>query len=128
MKLAPSTAIKILVGITTAAIFFHLLILVKVIPYEITWGGRLQSDAEMYVFEAISILVNGFYIFVLLQKGDFIRQIFSQKAVGIILWVFFALFVLNTLGNLVAETNFEKGFAVLTFINAVLLWFINRKR
>lgn len=128
MKLAPSTAIKILVGITAAAIFFHLLILVKVIPYEITWGGRLQSDAEMYVFEAISILVNGFYIFVLLQKGDFIREIFSQKAVGIILWVFFGLFVLNTLGNLVAETNFEKGFAVLTLVNAVLLWIINRAR
>jgi hypothetical protein len=128
MRISPHTATKILVGITAAAIFFHLLILVKIIPYEITWGGRLKSDAEMYVFEAISILVNAFFIFVLLQKGSFIRQVFSQKAVSIILWVFFALFVLNTLGNLVAETNFEKGFAVLTLVNAVLLWIINRKR
>ena len=126
MKLSPSTAIKILVGITTAAIFFLLLILVQIIPYDITWGGRLKSDAEMYVFESVSILINGFYIYVLLQKGDFIRQAFSQKAISAILWVFFALFVLNTLGNLVAETNFEKGFAVLTLVNAVLLWIINR--
>lgn len=128
MKLSTTTAIKILVGITAAAIFFHLLILVKVIPYEITWGGRLQSDAEMYVFEAISILVNAFFIFVLLQKGNFIRLIISSGAVRVILWVFFALFVLNTLGNLVAETNFEKGFAVLTGINSVLLGMINRRR
>lgn len=126
MRLSPSTAIKILVGITAAAIFFHLLILVQIIPYDITWGGRLKSDAEMYVFESVSILINGLHIFVLLQKGDFIRRAFSQKAISTILWIFFALFVLNTLGNLVAATNFEKGFAVLTLVNAVLLWIINR--
>jgi hypothetical protein len=119
-------AIKILVGITAAAIFFHLLILVKIIPYQITWGGRLKSDSEMYIFESLSILINGFYIYVLLQKGNFIRRAFGQRAISTILWVFFALFVLNTLGNLVAETNFEKGFAVLTLVNAVLLWMINR--
>ncbi|EMS35376.1 hypothetical protein C943_00149 [Mariniradius saccharolyticus AK6] len=82
----------------------------------------------MYVFESVSILINGFYIYVLLQKGDFIRRTFSKKAISTILWIFFALFVLNTLGNLVAATNFEKGFAVLTLVNAVLLWIINRAR
>lgn len=32
---------------------FHFLILVGVIPYTIVWGGRLNSDIEMYRFEAV---------------------------------------------------------------------------
>ncbi len=52
----------ILIGIAVLAIFFHFLILLKIIPYDITWGGRLKSDEEMFVFETISIIVNLFFV------------------------------------------------------------------
>ena len=126
MKVNKSAYIKILTSISTVAILLHILILLKIIPYEITWGGKLKTDEEMYVFETFSILINSFFVFVLLQKGVFIKPFFGKKTVSIILWIFFAIFVLNTFGNLFAKTTFEKGFAILTLINSILLWEINK--
>jgi hypothetical protein len=120
------TYINILIGISVLATIFHLLILVRVIPYEITWGGRLKTVEEMYVFETLSILINSFFIFVLLQKGEYVRFFLGKKTVTIILWVFFTIFVLNTIGNVFSKTNFEKHFAILTFINSILIWIINK--
>ena len=127
MKNNKLTYINILIGITVLATIFHLLILVRVIPYEITWGGRLKTVDEMYVFETISILINSFFIFILLQKGEYIRYILGEKTVNIVLWIFFTIFALNTFGNVFAKTNFEKYFAILTLINSILIWAINKK-
>lgn len=118
--------INILIAISILATIFHLLILVRVIPFDITWGGRLKNVEEMYVFETISIFINSFFIFVLLQKGEYIRYFFGKKVVTNILWIFFAIFVLNTIGNVFAKSNFEKLFTILTLLNAILIWLINR--
>lgn len=115
-----------LIVISVLATIFHLLILVRVIPFEITWGGRLKTVEEMYVFETISILINSFFIFILLQKGEYIRYFLGEKAVKIVLWIFFTIFVLNTIGNVFATTDFEKYFAILTLINSILIWAINK--
>lgn len=126
MEVNKSAYIKILTSISILAILFHILILLKIIPYEITWGGKLKTDEEMYVFETFSILVNLFFIFILLQKGLFIKPFLEKKTVSIILWIFLAIFVLNTIGNLFAKTTFEKGFTILTLVNSILLWKINK--
>ncbi|MFN3996187.1 hypothetical protein [Algoriphagus sp.] len=118
--------LKILIGISFLALALHLLILLKIIPYELTWGGKLKNDSEMYVFEFFSITVNSFLLYVLLQKGNFVKRVFGPKTLTVILWVFFGIFVLNTFGNLFAETTFEKSFSIVTLINAVLIWKINR--
>src|SRR5690554_3713290 len=114
-------AIKMMLGILLAVITFHLCIIAQVIPYEITWGGRLKSEQEMYVFEGISIVINLFLAFVLLMKGGYISAYFREGVVNVLLWGFFILFLLNTIGNIFAKTNFEKSFAVLTLILAILL-------
>lgn len=99
-----NVAIKIFLGLQFAIILFHLCIITKMIPYNITWGGRLTNDTEMYVFETISILVNVFLSWILLMKGDFVAYKFPNQVVNVILWVFFALFMLNTVGNIFAKT------------------------
>jgi membrane protease YdiL (CAAX protease family) len=126
MKITQSLSIKILIAITAAVLIFHFLIVLKIIPYDIAWGGRLQSDQEMYTFESFSIIISLFFIYVLAQKGNFVSAVFSDKALSVILWIFFGLFVLNTIGNIFAKTTFEKWFALVTLINAFLLWRINR--
>ncbi|GGG13606.1 hypothetical protein [Pontibacter amylolyticus] len=118
------TAIKTMLLLVTTVTVFHFCIIFKIIPYEITWGGRLKNDAEMYVFESVSILINIFFIFTLLMKGSYIKQVLSVRTVNVILWVFLILFGLNTIGNLFAKTNFEKLFAVLTLAFSVLVWII----
>jgi len=120
-------AIKMMLGILLAVITFHLCIIAQVIPYEITWGGRLKSEQEMYVFEGISIVINLFLAFVLLMKGGYISAYFREGVVNVLLWGFFILFLLNTIGNIFAKTNFEKSFAVLTLILAILLRRVLRK-
>ena len=116
------TQIKIFLGLLFSVILFHICIIVKIIPYNIAWGGRLTNDNEMYVFESISILINLFLSWLLLMKGEFVQFKFPNKTINLILWIFFALFILNTVGNLFAKTNFEKLFALLTGLSAILIW------
>ncbi len=118
------TAIKIMLCLVAAIMLFHLSIILKIVPYAITWGGRLTTDSEMYVFEMISILINLILGLTLLIKGNYIKQIVSLKIVTITLWIFLILFGLNTIGNVFAKTNFEKIFAVLTLSSSILLWII----
>lgn len=122
------TTINIFLGLLVAVILFHTAIIGKVVPYDIAWGGRLQNDSEMYVFETISILINLFLGFILLMKGDYIKFQFKRNIIDIILWIFLALFVFNTIGNILAKTNFEKFFAVLTFVSAILIWVILKSK
>lgn len=116
------TSINILIGLLIAVILFHLAVIVRVIPYAIAWGGRLQNDSEMYVFEAISILVNLFLALILLIKGNYITSRLKDKTIDRILWIFLALFALNTVGNIFAKTIIEKSFAVLTLVFVILIW------
>ena len=117
-----NTQIKIFLGLLFSVILFHICIIVKIIPYNIAWGGRLTNDNEMYVFESISILINAFLSWLLLMKGEFVKFKFTRNTVNIILWIFFGLFILNTVGNIFAKTNFEKLFAILTGLSAILIW------
>jgi hypothetical protein len=123
-----NNAIKIFIGLLFAVILFHLCIITKIVPYDITWGGRLTNDTEMYVFETISILINMFLSWVLLMKGNFVKYKFPNQVVNIILWIFFAIFILNTIGNVFAKTFFEKFFAILTGLFAMLIWNIIKKK
>lgn len=122
-----NVAIKIFLGLQFAIILFHLCIITKMIPYNITWGGRLTNDTEMYVFETISILVNVFLSWILLMKGDFVAYKFPNQVVNVILWVFFALFMLNTVGNIFAKTFLEQQFAFLTGFYCILLLVILKR-
>jgi hypothetical protein len=123
----PKSAIKIMLYLLVAVILFHITIILKIIPYDISWGGRIKNDSEMYVFESISILINLFLCFILLIKGKYIRAFLSMKIVNITLWIFVILFGLNTVGNIFAKTNFEKFFTLLTLSFAILIWIILRK-
>lgn len=127
-KLSKTLALKIILGLLTAVIVFHLLIISRIISYEIVWAGKLKSVSEMYVFEIISILVNVLLITVLLLKGNVIKHKINDKIINGILWFFVLVFALNTIGNLLAESLFEKAvFTPLTLISSLLIWIIIRK-
>ena len=118
------TSIKIILLIVGAVTIFHLSILFKVIPYEITWGGRLKTDSEMYVFTLVSIAINLLLGTTLLIKGDYVKKIIRLEVVNLILWIFLILFGLNTIGNLFAETIFEKSLSILTLALSILIYIV----
>jgi len=123
----PKINIKILLWLIAAVTLFHLAILIKIIPYEITWGGKLKNDAEMYLFESISILINLFLAYLLLIRVEYVHKLISSKVVNIILWIFLFIFGFNTIGNIFADTLFEKSLSLLTLIFTFLLWNILKK-
>lgn len=121
VKFISKNAIKILLGLLIPIILFHICIIIKIIPYHIIWGGKLQNDTEMFLFETISTLINSLLGWILLMKANFVSYKFSPWIITILLGIFLAVFILNTVGNIFAETTFEKYLAILTAIFAILL-------
>lgn len=127
-KISKTQALRIIIGLLTIVIVFHMLIIIRIIPYEIVWAGKLKSISEMYVFEIVSIFINILIVAVLLLKGNFIKHKINDKIINGILWFFVVVFALNTVGNLLAKSLFEKAvFTPLALISALLIWIIVRK-
>ncbi len=121
-------AIALLI-IFSCTVIFHLLIITGIIPYQYVWGGKLQNKAQMYIFELLSIAINGFLIYIVLQKNRYVKRSFSRKWINNILWGFTFLFVLNTIGNLFAENNFEKILGtLLTACSAFFCWVLVKSK
>ena len=102
------------------ALGFHVLVLLRVIPFTIVWGGRLKTLRDMYRFEAGSITVNIVLIMLLLSCAKYIGCPFSTGTIRIIYGCIAALFFLNTLGNLFSKSKLEKLiFTPVTLLIAV---------
>ena len=110
-----------ILSILSLIIIFHTLILVRAVPFEIVWGGRLETVSQMIFFEAVSIGINLLMIAVVLFQSGMTRFKINQLYGKICLWLMFALFLLNTLGNLLSQNEMETLiFTPLTFILAIL--------
>lgn len=86
----------------------HFIILIKIIPYNLVWGGRLKSDKEMYRFEIFSILINSLFVIVILMQMSFLTIDIPKKVITYSLWLMTGLFLLNTLGNAISKNKLEK--------------------
>ena len=121
-------ALKIMIPLLSLVIIFHLAIITRLIPYQVVWAGKLKSVNEMYAFETASIAMNIFIIALLLLKAKHLKRNISSKILNALLWLFVILFAVNTIGNLMAETLFEKlVFTPLTLLSSILIWVIVRK-
>jgi len=119
----------VLIALFSLTIVFHFLILLKVIPYTIAWGGRLQNDNEMFVFEGVSIALNSMFLFISIAKHKQIKLGKSGKFINVMLWIMFALFTLNTIGNLFAINSFEKMvFTPITIVLAIACFVLARNK
>jgi len=100
-------AVYLTIGMLLLAFIFHFLVLSQIIPYEITWGGRLKSLKEMYLFESVSIILNGIFIGVVAMKAAVFGAVVSTRYLNYFIFAMAILFSINTIGNLFAEKNIE---------------------
>ncbi|GGD45427.1 hypothetical protein GCM10011514_06800 [Emticicia aquatilis] len=108
--------------ILSATIIFHVLVLVKIIPYKIVWGGRLKTDADMYKFELVSLVLNLFFLCVIAIKAGIFKVDFPANILNYIIWGMAALFLLNTIGNLLSKSSLEKKiFTPITILLTIFL-------
>jgi len=111
------------IALSACALVFQALILAGAIPYSVVWGGRLESEAQMYRFESVSIAINLFIIFVVAMRGGIISGYLPERLITVVLWMLVVLFSANTLGNLFAETAVEKMvFTPLTLAAALMCY------
>jgi hypothetical protein len=101
-------------------VLFHLLVLAGIIPFQIVWGGRLTNRSQMLRFESISIVINLVMLAIVAIRAGWWNVRFHPLFITIVLWLMGALFLLNTLGNLLSINTFEKlVFTPLTLLLAL---------
>ena len=123
MRLIPfRTAAITLLVLFTSAIMFQLAVLAGLIPTEMVWGGRLQNEEERTVGALVIAFLLVFVALVLVRMGHIGRSMPAAGRWG--MWVvcaLFALFALNTVGNLFALDMRETLiFTPVTLVSAVL--------
>lgn len=89
-------------------VVLHLLILFRVIPFQMVWGGRVKDTAQMITFESISLFFNLAILAVVATDAKILNLRISQKVLQIAYWSMFVLFLLNTAGNLLSSNEVEK--------------------
>lgn len=113
-------ATKGMVVILSLVLVFHLLVLFGLIPFDIVWGGRLKNSSEMISFETVSIGINLILLAIVGIHSGFLKIGLSKRIIKIAVWLMFALFVLNTIGNLFSNNYWEKIiFTPLTLLLAI---------
>lgn len=117
-------AVQLSVIIFSLLSLFHLTIIIGFMffdfnPIKLLWGGRMKTVVELLKFEIISLVVSVFCLIVVLVRSQSLISIFIDFS-RVTLWLLFFLFILNTVGNLIAESIFEKFFALITVILSIL--------
>ncbi|MDO6810967.1 hypothetical protein Q4603_20265 [Zobellia galactanivorans] len=118
---------RIALGIVIAYVLFHVLILLQFIPSNVVWGGKIIEPKTMLVLEWVALLVLLFLGSLILMKTKVIPNKWQEKTLNRWLLVFSVYFLLNTLGNLLAESIFEKAQALLTLILALSLFKMSKR-
>ncbi|MHB0756266.1 hypothetical protein [Polaribacter sp. M15] len=118
MKLYQRVALIIIV----AYCIFHILVFFQIIPYTIVWGGKIKSISEMYILEGVALLIMLFIGAVVSMESRLVKTIFTAKTIKRILLIFAVFFILNTIGNLLAETIIEKCQAIVTLYLAIVFY------
>ena len=120
-KIGFQFAVRTMIILLIVVLVYHLVIITGLIPYEVVWGGRLETKSQMYNFEAVSILVNLFILLIISIKGSYIHVNIPDLAITIFLWIITVLFILNTIGNIFSKNLLEAIiFTPFTLLSAIL--------
>lgn len=117
-------ASNIIIAINAIAILMHVLILLKIVPYDFVWGGRLKSEADVIIFESISLVVQILFILIIAVKAGYVFKGKFKRTLNVSIWVMFGLIVLNTIGNLASNSGLET--MVMTPLTSVLALLVFR--
>lgn len=113
-------AAQILLGILGVVVVVHILVLIGVVSSDVVWGGN-ATEGSVVVLEGIALATTLLFMAVVAAKGGMITLPVPSQTVDIGMWVMVVYFSLNTLGNLLAQSNTETlFFAPLTLVMVVL--------
>ncbi|HMO34340.1 MAG TPA: hypothetical protein PKE07_15190 [Lacibacter sp.] len=118
---------RLLLFFFAAVALLHVLALAGLLPADILWGGRLQDRNQLLVFETVSLLLNLLMAAVVAGWAGWCLLPVRRPVLRGLLWAMAALFALNTVGNLLAESRLETLlFTPLTLLAAAGCLFLAR--
>jgi hypothetical protein len=121
--------ISIFLFLLIVIIVFHSFVLLGIIPFDIVWGGKLKNQSEMISLERISLFITILMLMVGLLRAKIITIGNHPIKISVMLYTMSILFGLNSIGNLLADTNFEKFvFTPLTLLLSLLSWQLARTK
>jgi len=98
---------------------FHILVLLKIVPADIMWGGQATAT-NIITLEIIALAVTLFFGFIIAAKTGYVNAGKFAGVVNVLVWIIFAFLLLNTLGNLASGISAENFiFAPITLILAL---------
>ena len=98
---------KILIGLSSGLIGFHIINMLGLIPVNVTWLGRVDADRTMLLMGLLSIFLNLIVIMCALVKCNYVSvPLLTSIIVTILPFVFWWL-VGNTIANLFSKSIFE---------------------
>ena len=103
--------------ILSILILFHIAILTGIlffdyVPIDSLWGGKMKTVAQLLNFEIVSLLTSVIFFFLLLIRSKLLNIPKLTGIARIAMWVLFVFFLVNTIGNVLATTTFERYFAI----------------
>ena len=112
---------KILLAAMGLLFIFHILVLLRVFPADIVWGGQIQGvEANLVTLESIAILVTLLFLLIIAAKTGYLQAGKLSGVVNVGVWLIFVFLLLNTLGNFASGVSFESMFATpITIILAL---------
>ncbi|MCD4746473.1 MAG: hypothetical protein K8R58_09250 [Bacteroidales bacterium] len=87
---------------------FHVLVLLKILPSEMVWGGQIKNAFFLVFFESFAIILTLLFAIIIAIKIDYIKIKRLKRFANIGVWVMLVYFILNIIGNLTSEVTFEK--------------------
>jgi len=114
---------NILLILFSLLIVFHVLVLLRVFPSNMVWGGRAAvSPSNLVLFEIIALLVLILFMLIIAAKTGYFKIFKSQKALNVCIWIIFAYMLLNAIANLASPVAVERViFLPLNLVLAVLV-------
>lgn len=102
------------IAILTGILFFDY------VPIDSLWGGKMKTVAQLLNFEIVSLLTSIIFFFLLLIRSKLLNIPKLTGIARIAMWVLFVFFLVNTIGNVLATTTFERLFAIASGVLALL--------
>lgn len=91
----------------------ELLVLFRILPYELIGGGRMGSYEKAAVLAVFSILIQVVLVYCTAVAANILPHKKMQKIAGVILRVFIVYFTINIAMNLMGKTWFERVYGSL---------------
>lgn len=95
------------------------LVILGLISNKYVWGGRVTENSQLILLECTTFIVNGLILWFIAMRVGFMQQRISTKRLHLIFITLSIIMLLNTIGNIFAQTSFEKIMAIPTAISTI---------